>query len=348
MWISPLSIFSHLILTLTLWKGAIIILRTRKVRHGEAKRLGQGYRASRWRCHSLNPDCLPTFSLYIILPQLPLRRSSWSPCHRIRQCCGWVDLTQGRNWGAERLRTQREGVMGHSIKVTARKRAKGKNKPRSWTGEYNRMEEYYHDAGSPPRSSPSLCVLGRSGLSLLLHSFICPVRGWSQASPILTFQRWMTWGMRNGYRQGRREQWALPGEGEFWAILWNWFGEPEKCFKSLIFKLYPPTPPTLLVYLGSVFSLRLTTPSMTVVKGCLAALASSAHDSWSEGCEFKPHTGRRPYLKKIFLNQRTVVKHGFWIQMGFSLSAHSNLLCETSDNYLSFNCVLYELETVST
>lgn len=42
----------------------------------------------------------------------------------------------------------------------------------------------------------------------------------------------------------------------------------------------------------------------------------------------------------------TMVKHGFQIQMDFSLSADYNSLCETlcKSLKLSFNCIIYELD----
>lgn len=49
-------------------------------------------------------------------------------------------------------------------------------------------------------------VLGRSSLWLDLHYFLCIVRGWPEAFPILTFQKLKTHVIKNGEGEGRREE----------------------------------------------------------------------------------------------------------------------------------------------
>lgn len=59
---------------------------------------------------------------------------------------------------------------------------------------------------APPVFCPSLCVLGRLNLPVDLRSFICTVRGWSEAFPVLTSQRLSTLVIKNGDKEGRKEE----------------------------------------------------------------------------------------------------------------------------------------------
>lgn len=56
-----------------------------------------------------------------------------------------------------------------------------------------------------PAACPSLCVLGRSSLSLDLQSFICTVRGWSEAFPVLAFERLRIHVIKNDDKERRKE-----------------------------------------------------------------------------------------------------------------------------------------------
>lgn len=111
-----------------------------------------------------------------------------------------MNLTQQEELRGREAQDSKEGSHSHSFKVTAKRETQGRMdlghvQPGGW-----------QNGRIPLRCWIWPIPVCPGQVRLNLHSFICAVRGWSEAFSILTFQRLRTLVIKNGAKGERKKE----------------------------------------------------------------------------------------------------------------------------------------------